>query len=82
MLANLKNIPLFRDLQEDELNAIAKKAVVKSFHKNAVVITEGEFSQSLYLILSGRVKVYLNDENGKEYVLGAKGPFAGDERHA
>ena len=74
MLVNLKNIPLFRDLQKDELNAVAKQVAVKSFHKNAVVITEGEFTNSLYFILSGRVKIHLNDENGKELVLDTKGP--------
>ncbi len=74
MLINLQDLPLFRGLPEDDLNAIAKKAVVKHFQKNAVVITEGEFSQSLYLILSGKVKIYLNDEDGKELVLDTKGP--------
>ncbi len=73
MAVSLKQIPLFRDLRKDELNAIAKKVVVKSFDKNAVVITEGEFSKSLYFILSGRVKVHLDDEDGKEFVLDIKG---------
>ncbi len=73
MLADLKKIPLFHGLREDDLNAIAKKAVAKSFRKNAVVITEGEFSDVLYFILSGRVKIYLNDRNGKEFVLDTKG---------
>ncbi|MBI3055627.1 MAG: Crp/Fnr family transcriptional regulator [Betaproteobacteria bacterium] len=74
MPINLKNIPLFRDLQKDDLDAIAQVAVVKSFPKNGVVITEGEFTRSLYVILSGKVKVYLDDKNGKELVLDVKGP--------
>ncbi len=74
MPINLKNIPLFAGLPESDLQAIAKKAVFKTYDKNAIVVTEGEFTKSLYVIISGRIKVYLNDENGKELVLDGKGP--------
>jgi len=74
MQINLKNIPLFAGLPESDLQAIARKAVIKSYEKNAIVVTEGEFTKSLYVILSGRIKVYLDDENGKELVLDSKGP--------
>jgi CRP/FNR family transcriptional regulator, cyclic AMP receptor protein len=74
MPVDLKNIPTFRGLREDKLRALATKAVTKSVPKNGVVIMEGEFTRSLYVILSGKVKVYLNDENGKELVLDIKGP--------
>ena len=56
-----------------DLQTIAKKAAIKSFDKNAVVITEGEFTKSLYVIVSGRVEIFLDDENGKELVLDSKG---------
>ena len=74
MQINLKNIPLFAGLPDSDLQAIARKAVIKSYEKNAIVVTEGEFTKSLYVILSGRIKVYLDDENGKELVLDSKGP--------
>ncbi len=74
MPVDLKNIPTFRGLPEGKLRALAGKAVMKSVLKNVIVVTEGEFTRSLYVILSGRVKVYLNDENGKELVLDVKGP--------
>ncbi len=74
MPVDLKDIPMFRGLREDKLHALTAKAVTESIPKNVIVITEGEFTRSLYVILSGKVKVYLNDENGKELVLDAKGP--------
>lgn len=74
MPIDLRDIPPFRGLPEDKLRALAEKAVTKSVSKNVIVITEGEFTRSLYVILSGRVKVYLDDENGKELVLDVKGP--------
>lgn len=33
------------------------------------MICEGDHSDSLYIVLSGKVKVYLNDEDGKEVTL-------------
>ncbi len=74
MTIDLKDIPLFAGLPESDLQAIAKKAVLKAYDKNAIVITEGEFTKSLYVIISGRVKVYLDDENGKELILDSKSP--------
>ena len=74
MPVDLKNIPTFRGLPEDKLRALAGKAVMQSVPKNGVVITEGELTRSLYVILSGKVKVYLNDEDGRELVLDVKGP--------
>jgi CRP/FNR family cyclic AMP-dependent transcriptional regulator len=37
-------------------------------------MTEGERSDSLYVVLSGRVKVYVSDEHGKDLVLNVQGP--------
>ena len=74
MPADLKKIPLFLGLQEHALHALADKAVIKTFPKNAIVIREGELTEPLYLVLSGKVKVYLGDEHGKELILDIKGP--------
>jgi CRP/FNR family cyclic AMP-dependent transcriptional regulator len=68
--------PLFSGLPEDDLRAIADKAAIKTFPKNATVISEGDLTGSLYVVLSGKVKVYLDDESGKELILDIKG--AGD----
>jgi len=70
----LKNIPLFSDLDDAELEFLSRRAVTRNFPRNAVFITEGDYSDSLYCILSGRVKVYLNDDEGKEVILNVQGP--------
>lgn len=74
MSVNLKTVPLFKGLPEDELRILADKAVIKTLPKNALLFTEGESSQSLYVVLSGKVKVCLNDQGGKEIILDVKGP--------
>jgi CRP/FNR family cyclic AMP-dependent transcriptional regulator len=70
----LKNIPLFADLDDAELEFLSTRAVTRNFPRNSIFITEGDYSDSLYCILSGRVKVYLNDDEGKEVILNVQGP--------
>jgi CRP/FNR family cyclic AMP-dependent transcriptional regulator len=74
MPADLKNIPLFQGVQESDLRALAERAVTRSYPKQAIIVSEGDESDSLYMILSGRVKIYLSDETGKELILAIKGP--------
>jgi CRP/FNR family cyclic AMP-dependent transcriptional regulator len=61
-------------LTEAELRALSAEGVVKAFPKQAVIVNEGDETDSLYIILAGRVKVFLSDEAGKEIVLGTQGP--------
>jgi CRP/FNR family cyclic AMP-dependent transcriptional regulator len=62
------------NLTAAELRALSEQGTVKSFQKNAVIVSEGDETESLYVILSGRVKVFVADESGKEIVLGTQGP--------
>lgn len=56
-------------LQDEVLREIASRGGVKKYPANAVLITENDDSDSLYIILSGRVKVYASNEAGKEIIL-------------
>lgn len=69
----LAKIPLFSALSDAEFEAISKLAVTRTFHRNTLVINEGDASDSLYVILSGKVKVFLSDEEGKEITLNIQG---------
>jgi CRP/FNR family cyclic AMP-dependent transcriptional regulator len=61
-------------LSEKHFKALSTQGSIRSYQKNAVVVSEGDKSDSLFIILSGRVKVYLADEEGKEVVLSTAGP--------
>jgi CRP/FNR family cyclic AMP-dependent transcriptional regulator len=74
MQVDLKGIPLFQGVSEADLRALADRAAVRSYPKQAMIVSEGDESDSLYLIVSGRVKIYLADEHGKELILAIKGP--------
>ncbi|MBI3575286.1 MAG: Crp/Fnr family transcriptional regulator [Gammaproteobacteria bacterium] len=70
----LANVSLLSGLKKGDLDILAAYGVTKGFPRNAVVITEGDTSDSLYLIIEGRVKVYLIDDQGREVILRTQGP--------
>jgi CRP/FNR family transcriptional regulator, cyclic AMP receptor protein len=58
--------PLVREL--------ASHGQVRAFAKNAVIINEGDNSDSLFVILSGKVKIYSADDSGREIIYDDHGP--------
>jgi CRP/FNR family cyclic AMP-dependent transcriptional regulator len=69
-----KNVVPFLDLDENALKAFIPKGVVKNYPVDSDVIRVGEYSDSLFVILSGQVKVYITDESGKEFMFNTIGP--------
>ncbi len=57
-----------------DLRDFTQRAVTRTFPKNTVVVSEGDRTDSLYIIVSGKVKIYVSDEKGKEVVLNESGP--------
>jgi CRP/FNR family transcriptional regulator, cyclic AMP receptor protein len=72
--AMLRNIPIFANLGEDEIAQLVAVAAIKSFPKNTAVIHEGDHSDSIYLINSGKVKVLISNSEGQELILTLLGP--------
>jgi CRP/FNR family cyclic AMP-dependent transcriptional regulator len=60
-------------LDVTDLKEFAQHAVPRTFPKNTIVVTEGDRTDSLYIIVSGKVKIYVSDEKGKEIVLSEAG---------
>ncbi len=65
----LHGIPLFESLSESETQVIASRIELRQWPRDSVVIHEGEATNSLYIILSGKVKIFLVDETGEEIIL-------------
>jgi len=72
----LQQVELFQGLSTEELSALASSSSSRSFPKNTVVIHENDPADSLFIIESGKVKVYCSDKNGKEFIMNTQG--AGD----
>ena len=67
--AFLKRVPLFSGLTDSQIERLAAGSVRRNFPKGRTIVAEGEPSQSLYILLSGRAKVQRSDTEGKEVIL-------------
>jgi CRP-like cAMP-binding protein len=72
MVADLKAVPLFQAVNDSDLGALASRARVRAYPKDRLVFKEGAVADSLYVIVSGSVKIFLNDDTGSEVVLDTK----------
>ncbi len=69
----LEDVSLFSGLPQSDLDAISRLATTRAFPRNTIIISEGDTSDSLYAILSGKVKIYLSDDEGKEIIINIQG---------
>src|SRR3954454_5442566 len=74
LAAELVRIPLFAGLDGDELDSIARTAFVRHLARGQILFSEGEPSDHLFLVRSGRLRVFLVSAHGEELVLSVCGP--------
>jgi len=76
----ISTVPLFSELDEQELAAISALVSRKHVGKNTIVVQEGETGDAMAVILSGSVKVSQYASDGREVVLCLleKGSFFGE----
>ncbi|HEY2337596.1 MAG TPA: cyclic nucleotide-binding domain-containing protein [Burkholderiales bacterium] len=72
--AVLKAVPLFTSFPEDQLRMLTSVVTRKSLPRSSTVMASGDATDSLYIVLSGRLKVMMSDAEGKEVILSILGP--------
>lgn len=72
----LPKSPLFEDFSPDERDAIGAEMTLELFEEGDIIITEGQQGSSLYVVVSGEVKVYTKGKTGDSVYLAKLG--AGD----
>ena len=70
MLAQLKGVPLFQAVEDRALSDLAARTV--RLEAGQLVFKEGARAESMYVVLSGSVKIFIHDAAGKEVVLDTK----------
>jgi CRP/FNR family cyclic AMP-dependent transcriptional regulator len=70
----LRNVPLFSVLPESQLMLLTGLVGRKSFPRGTTIISAGDSTDSLYVIISGRLKVMMSDDEGREVILAMLGP--------
>ena len=71
--AFLRRVPLLSSLSEAQIDLLAAGSVRRNYPRGRTIVAEGEPSQSLYILLSGRAKVQRSDSEGKEVILAILG---------
>ncbi len=61
-------------LYPQSLRALVANADARKYRKGTILIHEGDVGDTLYVVLSGRVKVFCIDANDKEITFGVFGP--------
>ncbi len=70
----LARVPLLAGLGPEALVDLTGRAAVRTYRPNTLIMQKGDDANALYVVLSGRVRVFSADDKGKEYVLNELGP--------
>jgi CRP/FNR family cyclic AMP-dependent transcriptional regulator len=57
-----------------ELRKLAALGVQRRYRTHTVLIEEGDRGDSIYIVLSGRLRAFVSDARGREVTLGLHGP--------
>src|SRR5258706_4931226 len=76
----LRNVPLFSLLPEGQLQQLTRVLSRKAYPRNSTVIAAGDSADALYIVISGRLKVIMSDNEGREVILAilGQGEFFGE----
>jgi CRP/FNR family transcriptional regulator len=66
---NLKNIELFKTLNDDQLKLIESITLFENFNKDSIVFYERDVPEYFYVLLQGEVKIYKVDHKGNEIIV-------------
>ena len=70
----IKNLPLFINLQQEELEEILKHSHVSNYKKGLMLFLKGEKALNLYIVLKGWVKLFDSNIEGEELIIEMIGP--------
>jgi CRP/FNR family cyclic AMP-dependent transcriptional regulator len=68
------NAQQLNEIEDRFVRELASLGRVRTYPKNSVFITEGDSSDSLFVVLKGKVKVFVSDNEGHEMILDTHGP--------
>ena len=73
LIGSLKKTELFQGLDDADVEHVANEVLQRCFPKNAVVVSQGDDTDSLYIIIEGKVDVFLQNDKGKEIIINSLG---------
>jgi len=76
----LENVPIFSSLSREEMTEVSMTAAHREYKKGEAVYLEDEYSEKLFVINKGKVKISKLSEEGKEQIIRIlkEGDFMGE----
>jgi len=62
-------VPIFNHLEADQIAEITESVQSDSYKKGEIIYRAGDQSDSLYIVKSGRIRIYRLSESGKEQLV-------------
>ena len=72
--AIVRNVPFFAGLSDQELEVLAESLGKRTFGKGMIIFHKGSPGQTLYIIESGKVRIFILSESGQEISVNIYGP--------
>ena len=69
MLNFLRTVSPYNTLDEQGLQMLADIAIRRSFKKNMVIIQQGDDTNTMFILIEGEMRVYVEDEEGKQLTV-------------
>lgn len=76
MKSILKNIYLFNELSDEELDELVSISQKVSYNKDALLFMKDEIGEHLLILVEGDVSIYKHDNKGNEIVIGFFSPYS------
>ncbi len=73
-LETLRHVSIFNGLTETELQFLAERAVPRTYSKGELLFTEGDPCTGLFVVETGKVRIFKSSPNGREQILTVEGP--------
>jgi CRP-like cAMP-binding protein len=65
----LQNVPAFADMSANERDSLALRLQIRTFADGDQIFIQGEAGSTLYIIVSGQVRIYTTSDRGQEVSL-------------
>lgn len=66
----LQRIPVFSECTEEQLNLIAQRTRLLEIKKGEFVYRQGDVADAFYIVISGRLRIFANNQTATEKVIG------------
>ena len=64
-----RQVPLFAGLEDEDLESLLNVATRRKYPKDGVIFFENDVGEALFMIVTGRVKVTILSDDGREIIL-------------